>query len=150
MILQSIFTRGAVRLRASRSALVEFLRYAVASLVALALDFSLLLGLTELAGWHYLVSAAVGFTAGSIFLYVLSTGFIFRSRRLQNRQAEFMVFAGIGVIGLVINQSLMFGLVSFGGLAYPLAKIATVMFTFLFNFGMRKTLLFKSPISAGV
>jgi len=127
----------------------EFLRYALASAFALVLDFALLIGLTELGGWHYLVSAAVGFVAGSAFLYLLSIGFIFNHRRVQNRRAEFMVFAMIGVAGLLITQCLMFALVSLGGLAYPLAKMATVLVTFLFNFGMRKAMLFTSSVSAG-
>ncbi|MAW79863.1 MAG: hypothetical protein CMI63_06465 [Parvularcula sp.] len=122
----------------------EFAHYTGASGLALVIDFSLLVGLTEWAGWHYLVSSAVGFIAGSVFLYLTSIKMIFRERRYEDRKSEFALFVVIGILGLCLTQGLMASFVSIAGLAYPIAKIATVFFTFIFNFLMRKIFLFQT------
>lgn len=120
----------------------EFIRYAAASALALVIDFSLLIALTEWAGWHYLLSAAAGFIAGSVCLYLLCVNLIFRKRRFEDRTSEFTIFVVIGLLGLGLTQVLMFTFVSLGA-PYPLAKAETAAVTFLFNFGMRKVLLFQ-------
>lgn len=121
----------------------EFIRYFLASFIALAIDFGLLMGLTELAGLHYQISAAIGFCTGGLFLYLVSISGVFMHRRIKNPGAEFSLFLAIGVAGLVINQLSMFTLVSGVGLYYPIAKVVTVGFVFFFNYGMRKALLFS-------
>lgn len=54
------------RLALSGTLAGEFARYFVAGLLALGIDFTLYVGLTEIAGWHYLVSATAAFCAGRI------------------------------------------------------------------------------------
>src|SRR5215472_387246 len=74
----------------------ETWKYFLVSLAALALDYGLLVGLTALAHVHYLVSAAVGFSAGLVFNYALSIACVFRERRYESRALEFIGFFAIG------------------------------------------------------
>jgi putative flippase GtrA len=122
----------------------ETWKYFLVSLAALAVDYGLLVGLTALAHVHYLVSAAVGFSAGLVLNYALSVAFVFRERRYQDRRWEFVGFLAIGVAGLALNEVLMKLFVETVGLGYALAKIPATGVGFVFNFGLRRVMLFTA------
>lgn len=119
----------------------EFMRYFGCSAVALGTDFGLYsLGLR--LGLSYPVAAVVGFVVGLWVAYQLSVRFAFQTRAVANERMEFVIFAGIGVLGLLLTEALLWVFVSRGGLSPMLAKIATAGLVFVFNFGTRKALLF--------
>jgi len=117
--------------------------YFLVSLAALGVDYSLLVGLTKLAHVPYLISAAIGFTAGLLVNYVLSVTVVFRQHRMENRGAELLLFVGIGLIGLALNEGLMKVFVDSLRLDVAVAKLPATAVGFVFNFGARKLLLFS-------
>ena len=125
----------------------ETWKYFLVSLAALALDYGLLVALTALGRVHYLISAAVGFTAGLALNYALSVAFVFRERRIADRRWDFVGFALVGLAGLVLNEALMKLFVEWAGLGYALAKIPATGVGFVFNFGARRALLFTKAAS---
>ena len=64
---------------------------------------------------------------------------------MRNRRVEFLGFVAIGVVGLTINISVIYTAVHFLGLHYMMAKVAAAGFSFLFNFIVRRQLLFVAP-----
>jgi putative flippase GtrA len=126
-----------------RTLIGEFLRYFVGGLVALAVDFSLYVLLTEYAGWHYLASAAFAFCAGLSTIYVFSVRWVFKARRLESGAREFAAFAAIGAVGLALTVVIVYILTDLAGLDYRLSKVVSTAMVFLFNFGSRKFLLFR-------
>lgn len=131
------------RLALSGTLAGEFARYFVAGLLALGIDFTLYVGLTEIAGWHYLVSATAAFCAGLATVYLFSIFWIFRERRLRRPLHEFAIFSGIGLAGLALTSGVLYALTDLVGLDYRLSKIAAAAVVFLFNFGCRKFFLFR-------
>ena len=128
----------------------ETWKYFLVSLAALGVDYGLLVFLTGVGRLHYLVSAAIGFSAGLAVNYALSVTLVFRERRLKSRRLEFAGFFAIGAIGLILNEALMKLFVETFGLAYVLAKIPATGVGFVFNFGARKVLLFTAaPAGSG-
>jgi putative flippase GtrA len=125
----------------------EFLLYGLASALALALDWGLLFALTTL-GMNYLAAAAIGFTSGIAITYALSVKVVFRYRRLADRRRELAAFLAVGVAGLALTQALLAIWVEWIGLAPVLAKAPTAVMVFLFNFGVRRALLFRAPRQA--
>lgn len=123
----------------------ELLRYGAASALAFAADFSTLVLLTELAGVHYLTSAAVAFGVGLLIAYVLSIRWVFSARRLTNVSAERAVFFLIGVGGVIINHIAMFTLTEIALLPYAVSKLGSAGLVFTFNFSLRKGVLFTVP-----
>ncbi len=119
-------------------------RYFLASAAALALDFALLVVLTRFAGVHYLVSAAVGFCAGTVLTYVVSITWVFRHRSVKDRRLELLGFVLIGLVGLALNEVLMITFVEWFGLTYVIAKIPTAGVGFVCNFAMRRFFLFTA------
>ncbi len=128
--------------------LADLWRYGLLSGVALALDWSLLVGLVK-AGMNDLPAAALSFFAGMVVAYVGSIVFVYRGRRGCPVFAEAIGFFLIGFAGLFVNVLLLFGFVKFLGLGVGLAKAPTAIGVFLFNFLMRRTLLFAGrPVMA--
>lgn len=120
--------------------------YGLASAAALAVDGGLLLVLTGL-GLNYLIAAAIGFSAGIAVTYGLSVSVVFRHRPIIDRRREFVGFLGVGLAGLVLTQLLMALWVERVGLTPGLAKIPTAGLVFVFNFTVRRALLFRAPRS---
>ncbi len=128
-----------------RSALCgEFVSYFLVSAVALAVDWSLLILLTERFGLHYLASAAIGFSAGLAIGYGLSITLVFRYRSRASAAVELALFCLVGVLGLGLSQILLYSIVRYTGLSYVLAKAPTACLVFLFNFLARRALLFSA------
>lgn len=120
----------------------EFLRYFGCSAAALAADFGLFsLGLR--LGLGYAVAAAAGFVLGLWVAYQLSVRFAFRKRTLKDERMEFIIFAGIGMLGLLLTELLLWLLIGRAGLPALPARLATAGVVFLFNFAARKVVLFS-------
>jgi len=120
----------------------EGFRYLVASAFALAIDFGLYVALIRLAGVHYLIAAPLGFACGLAAVYLFSVRWVFRYRRLADRRAEFALFALVGLIGMALNQGIIYTAVQWMPGSYELAKLISAGMVFCFNFISRKLLLF--------
>jgi putative flippase GtrA len=121
---------------------LEGMRYLLSSAIALAVDAGVYVGLIRLGGVHYLLSAPAGFAAGVVTIYLLSTRWVFVERRFENRRWEFAIFVVIGVMGLLLNELVIFASVEYLALTYELAKLVSAALVFGFNFSARKLLLF--------
>jgi putative flippase GtrA len=123
---------------------VDLVKYALCSAAALGLDYGLLLLLTYRLGVNYLVASAISFCAGLCVAYVLSVVFVFDRRRKLSPLQEFIGFAAIGLAGLGLNQLLLLSFVGWAGLSVALAKPFTAVAVFLFNFLLRRSMLFRA------
>jgi putative flippase GtrA len=127
--------------------LLEAARYFLASAGALAIDFAVYVGLVQL-GMSYLVAAPVGFAAGLAAVYLISTRWVFRERRFADSSMEFLLFALIGIAGLLLNEAVIYAATDGMGVPYWLSKFLSAGIVFVFNFGLRKALLFTTSRGA--
>jgi putative flippase GtrA len=126
----------------SQPDLRELLRYAAASVIALAVDTTGMLIAANLV--HYLWAATLGFLLGAATSYFLSVGWVFRHRRLESfPKTEFAAFVAIGAVGLGLNNLAIFLAVEQAELSLLAGKMVAAMLTFSFNFGLRKCGLFR-------
>lgn len=125
--------------------IIQFVRDAVAygltSVVALVVDYVILLSLVAL-GVHYLIASTLSFSIGMCVSYVLTTRYVFSDRRAVSREAEAAGFFVVGIAGLVLTQILLYLFVSKAGLAVAVAKMPTTILVFFFNFLCRRNLVF--------
>lgn len=122
--------------------LLQLFRYTFVGGFAFVVDFGLLFVLTEYAGFHYLVSAAVAFVAGLLVNYALSKLWVFSRTNYSNRLVEFLLFALVGIIGLGLTEVFMWCFTTLLGLYYILSKVITTAIVYLWNFFGRKYLIF--------
>ena len=123
---------------------IQLFRYCFVGGLAFIVDYGLLVLLTEVCGLHYLISATISFIAGLIVNYLLSTSWIFRQSKLENKWAEFIVFAIIGVIGLGLNNLLLYLFTDIIHIHYMISKLITTGIVMIWNFGARKIILFTN------
>lgn len=125
------------------STLIQLIRYGFVGAIAFAADYGSLYVLTEVAGWQYLLSAAISFLIGLIVNYTLSNLFVFKAHSLNSHTAEFIIFALIGVIGLGLNEGIMYVLTDIVGWYYMVSKLISTGVVFFWNFFARKLTLYS-------
>ncbi|HUV03474.1 MAG TPA: GtrA family protein [Armatimonadota bacterium] len=129
------------------SAAIQAFRYVFVGAVATVADMATLGVLTEVFHIYPLISAAFAFIVGLAVNYAMSIRWVFASRRLGSATAEFTVFAIIGVAGLGLTELIMGVGMHVIHLHYMVAKVAAVVIVFIWNFGARRTLLFRKKES---
>ena len=127
---------------ATSNTYIQLFRYTIVGGIAYVVDFSLLTVLTELFDVYYLVSSGISFSVGLIINYTISINWVFETRRVKNAQKEFFIYTIIGLIGLLINQLLMWTFTDLLLFHYLISKIFVSIFVYLFNFTARKFVLF--------
>ena len=121
----------------------EFTRYFWAGSLTFLTDFLVLLVLTEFTGVNYLWSNLVGVCVGIVMSYVLCVKWVFLDRRYNQISLEFPVFVVTCLVGLLINQLMLWGAVEFGGVHYLVSKVGITAVIFVFNFFFKKIVLFQ-------
>ena len=116
--------------------------YALVALVATAVDFSLVYGLTEAAGLHYLWSIVLAFIAAAVVNYELQKAFTFKCQR-KDRLRQFSTFLMIATVGLGINLAVVYLSVELLALWYMFGKAIATVIAFVWNFIANKCITFK-------
>lgn len=141
--MKKLISRTAVLARKRKNLLTEAGKYLVVGGVCTVLDFALLFVLKESLGVHLLTASVLSFTAGTLLNYWLCTFWIFKVRRVSNRNLELVYYLIITGVGLGINSALIWVLTSSFGLHFMLSKLAATAVTFWWNFGARKWFLHR-------
>jgi putative flippase GtrA len=128
---------------ATGSLLQQFARYLVVGGLAFVVDFGLLYLLTEFAGFHYLISAAMAFLFGLLTNYFLSRLWVFDRRTMESVAMEFVIFTVIGIVGLGLNEGIIWFVREKIHFHYMIAKAISAGIVLIWNFGARKSVLFR-------
>ncbi|HNY15391.1 MAG TPA: GtrA family protein [Bacteroidales bacterium] len=123
--------------------LFQLIRYTFVGGFAFIVDFGTLFLLTEYLYLHYLVSAAIAFILGLVTNYFLSIGWVFTRHTVSDKRIEFIVFALIGLVGLGLNELFLWLFTDLAGMYYLISKILTAVLVYLWNFFVRKLILFN-------
>lgn len=122
---------------------LQLFRYTFVGGLAFLVDFSTLFILTEYFKINYLVSAAIAFVFGLLVNYMLSIIWVFSST-MKNRWLEFLLFAIIGLVGLVLNEFFIYILTDVLRVYYLFSKIITTCIVYFWNFFARKIIIFNN------
>lgn len=120
----------------------QFVRYVAVGAAAFVVDLTLLVWLTE-RGLHYLAANSLAFLAANLFNFAAAHRFVFAgSARTRDWRALYLVVLAISLVGLAINDLLLYAAVA--ALALPLiaAKVLATIVTLLWNFWARKRLAY--------
>lgn len=122
----------------------QLIRYVFVGGLAFIVDYGLLYIFTEYGHFHYLISATISFLAGLIINYIISTRWIFTKSKISNTSIEFMIYSIIGIVGLVLNDFLMYAFTEWIHIHYMISKLITAAIVMGWNFIGRRTILFNS------
>lgn len=123
--------------------IAQVLKFGVVGGTAFLIDYSIMIALTEFFGINYLISSGISFVVSVIYNYILSVHWVFDVDKDGDKKKEFIVFILLSVIGLGLNQLLMWVFVSRVHVFYMLAKIFVTAIVMIYNFVTRKIFLEK-------
>ena len=127
----------------TNNTLIQLFRYTFVGGFAFIFDFGLLYILTEYFNIYYLVSAAIAFLLGLTINYFLSVIWIFKNRSIKSKYVEFVVFALIGIVGLALNEFIIWFFTEIINTHYLYSKLISTALVYLWNFFIRKFTLFR-------
>lgn len=123
---------------------IQLLRYLVVGGIAFIVDFSILYLLVNFLGINYLIAAAISFITGLFVNYLLSISWVFNRSPESVLSSSFLIFLVTGLVGLGLNEVLMFLFTHVIGLDYLYSKIIAVPVVLFWNFISRKYLVNRS------
>lgn len=123
--------------------LLQLVKFGVVGILATALDYGIMVILTEWAGVYYLLSSTISFMLSLLFNYVCSMRFVFERKKGQSRGKELVIFSVLSLMGLVLNQAVLWLLVERQHIYYMVSKAAAAVLVMGWNFVSRKLFLEK-------
>jgi putative flippase GtrA len=125
--------------------LLQVPRALVASGLAAALDFGLLVLLVETAGWQPLAAATLSYLLGAVLQYLLCSLWVFPATP-RSATGGFAAFLLLSLVGLGITWAALGVLHDLARVSYPLAKVVALGLAFTWNFLSRKYLVFRLAV----
>lgn len=119
----------------------QLMKFGVVGFIAFLIDYGLLAFCTEILHINYLVSATIGFTVSVVFNYLASMRYVFTHKDGMSRRREFIIFVVLSVIGLAINNIILWAGVELLHVHYLIVKIFATAVVMIWNFVTRKTFL---------
>ncbi len=121
----------------------QFLKYCIGGGLAFITDAGLLFVFTEYGHLWYLFSATLSFSIAAVVNYSFQYFVTFKDTRGEIKK-QFAMFLFIAVVGLALNNSLLYIQVEWLGFWYMLAKAVAAVIVLIWNFLMNKHITFKS------
>jgi len=119
-------------------------RYTVVSVLALTLDMSVYLSLTQV-GYPATLAGVVGYGTGMLLHFSLSTRFVFRKEaRGKSETRLFTEFVASGLVGIAITATVIKIATEVVGLSALLAKCCAVAVSFVAVFVLRRAVVFAA------
>jgi putative flippase GtrA len=122
--------------------LIQLFRYGTVTVISSVIDFGILYFLTETFGIHYLVSAVIAYTIGLIVNYALSIIWVFHKKKLKSRVMEFVIFSLIGLLGMGLNELLLWVFTDILQLYFMVSRLISAVIGFGLKYLLRKWILF--------
>lgn len=109
-------------------------KFALVGLTGVVVNLALLAGLTEWAGLHYLVSAAIAIEASILSNFALNDAWTFRDRRFGRWWERLWRFNLVSLLALVVNLGVLSLFTEALGVHYLLSELVAIGVGFLANY----------------
>lgn len=121
----------------------QIFRFLIIGGTAFVIDYALLYILTEYFDIYYLISSTISFIVSLIFNYIASIKWVFETKEEDSQTKKFTIFITLSIIGLGINQLIMWTLSDLLTIYYMISKIVATAVVMCWNFITRKIFLEK-------
>ena len=124
----------------------QIIKFGIVGVIAFVIDYGVMVALVEILSMDSILAATISFTVSVIFNYLASMKYVFVGRKDQSKQAQFIIFIVLSVIGLGINDGIMWILNKYLSLVIPeyyymISKIFATGVVMVWNFISRKIFL---------
>ena len=121
----------------------QLFRFGIAGGASFLIDYGLFILLLRAFGIHYIIAAGISFTISVIFNWIINSRWVFtEGAKVSHKGVEVLVFVGIAVVGLGVNEAVLWAGVMVFGVRAEVAKLAATAVVAVWNFLLRKILLY--------
>lgn len=122
---------------------IQLFRYAIVGWLVFIFDIGILYILTEYFDVYYLFSAAIAFAIALSIDYYITFIWVFNKRTIDSRYIELLIFATIGLTGLLLNVFIIWFFTEITNIYYIFSKLISSFLIYLWNFFARKLILYN-------
>ena len=121
--------------------LVQIFNFAIVGVIATLIDFAFLYLFKEVCHFHVVVANSLSFAISVIYNYFASLTFVFDVDKSKSQGRNFVIFMVCSIIGLGLNDLLVWVVTDVCHIYYMVSKIIATVFVMIFNFVTRKKFL---------
>lgn len=119
----------------------KIIRFIVVGGIATIIDFVCLYIFKEFLNFNVILANTLSFTISVIYNYIASIKYVFDVDKNKNRKIQFIVFIVFSVLGLILNNLILYLLTDKLNIYYLISKIIATLFVMIFNYVTRKKFL---------
>ncbi len=123
---------------------MKIVRYFFVGGASAVVDIGIFFVFAKLAGYDYLLVGCIGFLVATAVNYALSVKHVFRSGVRYSKGKEIALVYLVSMVGLAINQSVLYLLVAQLHRELMLAKLVATGVVFFWNFSVRYFIIFRT------
>lgn len=124
-----------------RPLLMQFGRFLVVGLLSFTFDYGLFVLLYRAFDVQYVVASTISFSLSVVLNYVLTRRFVFDANPDRHVGLEFVLYLGLNIVALGLNQLILFLTVDSLGISPLIGKLIATAVVLVYNFVSRKLLL---------
>ncbi len=121
--------------------LKQLIKFGIVGVISTLLDYGLMVLFTEVFDVHYLLSSTLSYAISLVFNYLASMKYVFHSKEGMSRSKEFIIFTVLCLMGMGLNQLVLWLIVEQLGIDYRISKILATGVVMVWNFVTRKIFL---------
>lgn len=121
--------------------LEQILKFGIVGFLAFLIDYGILMLLSQVFGVNPVIAAGISFCTSLVFNYLASMRYVFSHRENMSSSHEFVLFLMLSVVGLAINEVIIWiGTKTLGtsGLMVTITKVVATTVVMVWNFISRK------------
>ncbi len=122
---------------------IQFFRYLFVGGFAFLVDYAASIIGVRVFGLYEVYATIISFILGLTVNYILSTLWIFRKRKIEKQSYDFLAFAIIGIVGMVLKAGIVWFLTEIPHLIIEFSNPIATVIVFIWNFLARKYLLYN-------
>ena len=120
---------------------IQIFKFGIVGVVATIIDFVFLYVFKDFCHFNTLISNTLSFCISVIYNYWASIKWVFDINKEKNPQKNFIVFILFSIIGLILNDLIMWIATDNLNIYYMISKIIATSIVMIFNFITRKKFL---------
>lgn len=124
----------------NKALILQYCKFAIVGITSLMVDYVFMVFLTENTafGLDYFKASAFSYTLSVFVNYFLSMKYVFESRTDMGKVKEASIFFVLSLVGLFLNQVIMWIAVDVFKIYYVVAKLLSTLLVTNYNFISRK------------
>lgn len=142
-----LFVRGCLKIfhikvsNKTENLFIQIFKFGIVGVVATVIDFFFLYIFKEFFHLNVVLSNTLSFCISVIYNYIASVKWVFNVNKEKDPRKNFILFIIFSVIGLLLNDLIMWIATDKLSIYYMLSKVIATLIVMVFNFITRKIFL---------